>query len=40
MPAKDFAVFDSDSHVVEPPALWDKFLGKHRNKRDLGVCCE
>jgi hypothetical protein len=23
---KDFAVFDADSHVVEPPALCDKYL--------------
>ncbi|HEU0215951.1 MAG TPA: hypothetical protein VFQ90_04765, partial [Stellaceae bacterium] len=23
---KDFLVFDSDSHVVEPPALWEKYL--------------
>ena len=36
MPSKDFTVFDSDSHVVEPPALWEKYLdpeyrtlGKH-----------
>ena len=36
MTNKDFAVFDSDSHVVEPPALWEKYLdpeyrtlGKH-----------
>jgi hypothetical protein len=33
---KDFAVFDADSHVVEPPALWETYLepeyralGKH-----------
>src|SRR3954462_776105 len=26
MPSKDFLVFDSDSHVVEPPALWEKYL--------------
>ena len=26
MPTKDFPVFDSDSHVVEPPALWEKYL--------------
>jgi len=26
MPQKDFAVFDGDSHVVEPPALWEKYL--------------
>ena len=36
MATKNFAVFDSDSHVVEPPALWEKYLdpeyrtlGKH-----------
>jgi uncharacterized protein len=36
MTTKNFIVFDSDSHVVEPPALWDKYLdpeyrslGKH-----------
>src|SRR4051812_14425917 len=36
MPTKNCIVFDSDSHVVEPPALWDKYLdpeyrslGKH-----------
>ena len=26
MPTKDFIVFDSDSHVVEPPELWEKYL--------------
>jgi predicted TIM-barrel fold metal-dependent hydrolase len=26
MATKEFAVFDADSHVVEPPALWDKYL--------------
>jgi len=26
MPNKQFAVFDSDSHVVEPRELWDKYL--------------
>ena len=26
MTNKRFAVFDSDSHVVEPPALWSKYL--------------
>src|SRR3954463_2332780 len=43
MPAKDFRVFDSDSHVVEPPALWDKYLdpeyralGKHALWRQEG----
>ena len=41
--AKDFAVFDSDSHVVEPPALWGKYLdpeyrtlGKHALWRQEG----
>jgi len=26
MATKDFIVFDSDSHVVEPTALWEKYL--------------
>src|SRR5215471_10073313 len=26
MTTKDFAVFDADSHVVEPSALWEKYL--------------
>jgi predicted TIM-barrel fold metal-dependent hydrolase len=26
MPKKDFIVFDSDSHIVEPPALWETYL--------------
>jgi uncharacterized protein len=26
MPTKDFTVFDADSHVVEPPALWEQYL--------------
>ena len=27
MPAtKDFPVFDCDSHVVEPPAIWDEYV--------------
>jgi len=26
MMTKDFAVFDGDSHVVEPPGLWEKYL--------------
>ena len=41
--AKDFAVFDGDSHVVEPPALWEKYLepeyrtlGKHALWRQEG----
>lgn len=43
MPSKNFAVFDSDSHVVEPPALWEKYLdpefrtlGKHALWRQEG----
>jgi uncharacterized protein len=43
MPAKDFVVFDGDSHVVEPPALWEKYLdpeyrtlGKHALWRQEG----
>ena len=41
--SKDFEVFDSDSHVVEPPEVWDKFLdpeyrvlGKHALWREQG----
>ena len=26
MTTNDFAVFDGDSHVVEPPTLWEKYL--------------
>ena len=26
MARKNFAVFDGDSHVVEPPELWTKYL--------------
>jgi hypothetical protein len=26
MTTKDFPVFDADSHVVEPPTLWQKYL--------------
>ena len=26
MARKTFAIFDSDSHVVEPPELWTKYL--------------
>jgi hypothetical protein len=26
MTTKDFAVSDGDSHVVEPPELWEKYL--------------
>ena len=40
---KNFAVFDSDSHVVEPPELWEKYLdpeyrtlGKHALWRQEG----
>ena len=43
MTIKDFAVFDADSHVVEPPALWEKYLepdyrtlGKHALWRHEG----
>jgi hypothetical protein len=43
MATKDFIVFDSDSHVVEPPALWEKYLdpeyrtlGKHALWRQEG----
>ena len=43
MPTKRFAVFDSDSHVVEPPELWTKYLepeyrtlGKHALWREDG----
>ena len=43
MTTKDFVVFDADSHVVEPPALWEKYLdpeyrtlGKHALWRQEG----
>jgi len=43
MATKDFVVFDGDSHVVESPALWEKFLdpeyrtlGKHALWRQEG----
>lgn len=43
MATRDFAVFDSDSHVVEPAALWEKYLdpeyrtlGKHALWRQEG----
>ena len=43
MATKDFVVFDGDSHVVEPPALWEKYLdpeyrmlGKHALWRQEG----
>jgi hypothetical protein len=47
MIASEFAVFDGDSHVVEPPGLWEKYLepedrtlGKHalcRHERPTGA---
>jgi hypothetical protein len=43
MTTKDFPVFDADSHVVEPPTLWEKYLdpeyrtlGKHALWRQEG----
>src|ERR1700680_4749953 len=43
MVTKHFAVFDGDSHVVEPPELWEKYLepehrtlGKHALWRQAG----
>ena len=43
MASKDFVVFDGDSHVVEPPLLWEKYLdpeyrtrGKHALWRQEG----
>ena len=43
MATKDFVVFDGDSHVVEPPALWERYLdpeyrtlGKHALWRQAG----
>ncbi|HXP04884.1 MAG TPA: hypothetical protein VN808_12235, partial [Stellaceae bacterium] len=43
MATKDFVVFDADSHVVEPPLLWEKYLdpeyrmlGKHALWREEG----
>ena len=43
MATKDFIVFDSDSHVAEPPSLWEKYLdpeyrtlGKHALWRQEG----
>ena len=42
--SKRFTVFDSDSHVVEPPALWERHLdpayrslGKHALWRQEGT---
>jgi hypothetical protein len=26
MTSKRFPVFDCDSHVVEPPAIWDEYV--------------
>jgi hypothetical protein len=26
MASKDFPVFDCDSHVVEPPEIWDEYV--------------
>jgi hypothetical protein len=44
MARKSFAVFDGDSHVVEPPELWTKYLepgyrtlGKYALWREEGV---
>ena len=44
MSKKSFPVFDSDSHVVEPSAVWDKYLeaeyrtlGKHALWREEGA---
>src|SRR5215469_10527795 len=43
MTTKEFPVFDADSHVVEPTALWEKYLdpeyrtlGKHALWRQEG----
>ena len=43
MATREFIVFDSDSHVVEPPTLWEKYLdpeyrtlGKHALWRQEG----
>jgi hypothetical protein len=43
MTTKDFVVLDADSHVVEPPALWEKYLdpefrtlGKYALRRQEG----
>src|ERR1700730_5742127 len=43
MATKDFVVFDGDSHVVEPPLLWEEYLdpeyrtlGKHALWRQEG----
>ncbi|MGH7929949.1 MAG: amidohydrolase family protein [Candidatus Binatia bacterium] len=30
---KDFSVFDCDSHIYEPPAIWDKYIPQ--NNRDF-----
>ena len=29
---KPFPVFDGDSHVVEPPELWEKYLEPERDR--------
>jgi hypothetical protein len=26
MTAKTFPIFDCDSHIVEPPAIWDEYV--------------
>lgn len=26
MTTKDFPIFDCDSHVVEPPEIWDEYV--------------
>src|SRR5262245_40228517 len=26
MTSKDFPIFDCDSHIVEPPAIWDEYV--------------
>ena len=26
MSAKTFPIFDCDSHIVEPPAIWDEYV--------------
>jgi hypothetical protein len=39
MRAKDFAVFDADSHVVEPPALWEKNVSTRITARSASMHC-
>jgi hypothetical protein len=29
MMTNEFAVFDGDSHVIEPPALWEKYSNRN-----------